>query len=485
MARTGSEYLDRLRSRPREVWLGGVRVDDVVNHPGLAGTARTIAELYDLQHRPEHRDQLLTGGVPRSFVLPRDAAGLQARDRAYRLVAEQTFGLLGRSPDFLDTAVAVLGAGADYFASFDPRFGENVRAYQRYVQDNDLFLTHALVSPQTDRSRSSAGQADELLHLGVVRETDEGLIVRGARMLATLGPLADELLVYSLPGLADGDERHALAFALPVDTPGLRMICRAPFDDGTRGGFDHPLSSRFDEPDALVVFDDVLVPWSRVFLTGDVSASNRMHEAVGLGPHLSHQTGARGVVKLRFAVAVANALAAAVRVDGFLPVQQRLADGVMAVDIAEGLLASALQGASDRGGVWTPAEAPLRTLRLFLADAYPKAISNLQVLGAGGLLMTPTEADFGSPIAADVHRYYQGAAGMPATDRVALFRIAYELTCDGFGQRQVQYERYYGGDPVRMAAQHYARSDKELTGRMVQRARELAGEPTDALVGTA
>ncbi|GAA1397543.1 4-hydroxyphenylacetate 3-monooxygenase, oxygenase component [Pseudonocardia kongjuensis] len=485
MARTGREYLDGLRSRPREVWLGGRRVDDVTTHPGLAGTARTVAGLYDLQHRADLRADLLADGVPRSLVPPRDAAGLRARDRAYRIVAEETFGLLGRSPDFLGTAVTLLGAGAGHFAAVDPRFGANVRAFREQVRDGDLFLTHALLPPQTDRSRDSAGQAEDLLHLGVHRETADGLVVRGARMLATLGPLADELLVYCLPGLRPGEERHALAFAIPVGTPGLRMICRAPFDDGTRGSFDHPLSSRFDEPDALVVFDDVLVPWDRVFLHGDVTASNRMYDAVGLGPHLAHQTGVRGLVKLRFAVAVAAALAEAVRVDTFLPVQQRLAEGVMAVDIADGLLTAALQGARDRDGVWTPAEQPLRTLRLFLAEAYPKAVSNLQVLGAGGLLMTPMQADFGSPIAADVHRYYQGADALPATERVALFRLAYELTCDGFGQRQVQYERYYGGDPVRLAAQHQARTDPAEGRRMVARARELAGEPVPALAGSA
>lgn len=484
MARTGSEYLDGLANRPREVWLGGQRVDDVAKHPGLAGTAKTVAALYDLQHRPELGPQLLRGDVPLSFHLPRDAAQLRARTRAYQLVAEESFGLLGRSPDFLNTAVTVLGAGSDYFSSVGPRLGENVRAYQRYVQDNDLFLTHALVSPQTDRSRSSAEQAEELLHLGVVRNTDDGLVVRGARMLATLGPLADELLVYCLPGLRPGEERHALAFALPVGAPGLRMICRAPFDDGGRNSFDHPLSSRFDEPDALVVFDDVLVPWDRVFLYNNVSACNEMYEATGLGPHLAHQTGVRGLVKLHFAVAVTTALAAAVRTDAFLPVQQRLAEGVMAVDIARGLLTSAEHGARDRDGVWTPDEAPLRSLRLFLAEAYPKIISNLQVLGAGGLLMTPTQADFSSPIAQDVLRYYQGAEGTPATERVALFRLAYELTCDGFGQRQVQYERYYGGDPVRMAAQHYQRSDLEQARQMVRRARELAGAPAGALVGS-
>ena len=127
------------------------------------------------------------------------------------------------------------------------------------------FLTHALVQPPTDRSKASADQAEEFLHVGTVRETSEGIVIRGARMLATLGPVADEVLVYNMPNLQPQDTKHALAFALPIDTPGLRQICREPFESGGRSAFDHPLGVHFEEPDAMMIFDDVFVPWDRVF----------------------------------------------------------------------------------------------------------------------------------------------------------------------------------------------------------------------------
>ena len=189
--------------------------------------------------------------------------------------AEATFGLMGRSPDYLNTVLVAFVDAPEFFAQGGAKFADNVQGYYRYCRDNDLFLTHAIVNPQIDRSKSSSEQADPFIHLGVVDQTREGLVVRGAKMLATHGPTADELLVYPLPGsLRSGEEQHALAFGIPTDTPGLRFICREPFDAGMQSEWDHPLGTRFEEPDAMAVFNDVLVPWERVFLHADVARGN-------------------------------------------------------------------------------------------------------------------------------------------------------------------------------------------------------------------
>lgn len=123
--------------------------------------------------------------------------------------------------------------------------------------------------------KNSHEQKDTYTHLGAVKETPDGLVVRGAKMLATLAPVTDEVIIYSFPGFAPGDEKYALAFAIPIDTPGLRIICREPMQDGQRSFFDHPLASRFEEMDALLVFDDVVVPWDRVFLYNNVEADQQ------------------------------------------------------------------------------------------------------------------------------------------------------------------------------------------------------------------
>lgn len=480
--RTGAQYLEHLQKTTREVWVRGERVNDVTTHPVFRRPIEQIARLYDMQHDERYADVLTrpgpNGPVAISFVPPRSHADLVARREAFTLWSEATLGLMGRSPDFLNTTVMAFADEPGVFGRLGQRYADNVQHYYEYVRDRDLFLTHALITPQTDRSKPASEQREEFLHMGVVEETSDGLIVRGARMLATLAPMADELIVYSLPGLRPGDEKHAAMFAIPIDTPGLRLITREPYDDGTRNSFDHPLSSHFEEPDSLVVFDDVLVPWDRVFMHGDVQLANAMYAETSLRQHTGHQTGARGLVKMRFATGVAMALSQAVKIDSFLHVQQRLGEAIAATEICDALLIAAEAGfETSSSGAVRPKFQALQTLRMHLATTYPKVIETLQTLGAGGLLMTPSAQDFDSPIAGDVAKYFQGADGLPALERVRLYKLAWDLCGDAFGQRAVQYERYYAGDPVRLFAGNYLGYDKTAAMRLVDQALALSEDP--------
>ena len=483
--RTGQQYIDGVQSRAREVWLRGQRVDDVTTHPAFRAQVQSIARLYDMQHDPAHTDILTytspTSGdrVGTAFMVSRTLADLRKRHAAFRLFAEATFGMMGRSPDFLNTTLLAFAEARDVFDRLDTRFGDNVTRYYEYVRENDLFLTHALITPQIDRSKSSFDQADAFLHMGVVRETSEGLIIRGARMLATLGPTADEVIVYNLPGLKPGDERHAMMFAVPMNTKGVRLICREPFDEGTRTSFDHPLASRFEEADALLVFDDVLVPWDRVFLHGNVTIANAIYPDTNLRNHTAHQTGIRGIAKLQTAIGVAIAVAEAVKANQFLHVQEMLGECIGSLELAKSCVVRAeVEYETTRSGSVRARFTPLQTLRGFLPRAYPRVIEVLQTIGAGGLLMMPTAADFASPIAADVEKYYQGAGGMAAQDRIALYKLAWDLAGEAFGMRQMQYERYYAGDPVRIVAGNYlAYEGRAELQAVVDRALALAGDP--------
>ncbi|MFI9616480.1 4-hydroxyphenylacetate 3-monooxygenase, oxygenase component [Streptomyces sp. NPDC052023] len=484
--RTGAQYIERLQKTPREVWIRGERVADVTRHPALRRPIEQIARLYDMQHDPAYAGTLTRPGprgpVGISFVPPRSYEDLVARRRAFHLWSEATLGLLGRSPDFLNTTVMAFADEPGVFARLGDRYADNVQRYLEYVRDNDLFLTHALVTPQNDRSRPSGEQGDAYLHMGVVEETADGLVLRGARMLATLAPMADELLIYSLPGLKPGQERHAAVFALPIDTPGLRLISRQPFDDGTRNTFDHPLSAHFEEADCLVVFDDALVPWDRVFLHGDVELANALYAETNVRQHTAHQTGVRGLVKMRFITGLMMRLAQAVGIDGFLHVQQKLGEAVAATEICRSLIVAAESEYERSGtGAVRPRFAPMQTLRMHLSTAYPALVQTLQTLGAGGLLMMPSAEDFTGPVGPDIERYYQGADGLRSVDRIRLYKLAWDLCGDAFGQRALQYERYYAGDPVRLFAGNYLTHDKDAAFRLVDRALELAGDPAAAV----
>ena len=389
--------------------------------------------------------------------------------------------MMGRSQDFLNTTLMALADGAEVFGRGGQRYADNIVAYYEYVRENDLFLTHALIQPQIDRSKSSAEQAEQFLHLGVVEEQADGVIVRGARMLATLAPVADEVLIYNLPGMRPGDDQHALAFALPIDAPGLRLICRQPYDNGDSNSFDHPLAANFEESDALVVFDDVLVPWDRLFVYKDVELANAMYGDTNLRQHTAHQTNVRGLIKVQLATGVAMSLAKSIKADQHLHVQQMLGEAVGYIELIKAsiLRAEVEHEITGNGSVRARFE-PLQTLRGFLPTVYPRVIEILQTIGAGGLMIVPGAADFQGGVAADVQRYFQGAEGLPAVERARIFKVASDLAMSAFGSRQVQYERYYAGDPVRLLAGNYKSYDKSQCDALVARATEMAGDPVPA-----
>lgn len=469
--RSGAAYLKGLQDG-REVWLAGERVADVTAHPGLRNASRTVARLFDLQCDPRWRDRLTfpspdTGDpVPLSYLLPRTPADLVRRRRAFEVVASATCGWMGRTTDYVNVQVSACAMAADYFTAIDPRFGENIVRYHAFARERDLCLTHTLISPQTNRASANAALPDPYIALGVVRETDAGLIVRGARMLATLAPFTDEIVV--LPGNPlqplPGEEQYALAFALPVATPGLRFVCRESFDL-ERSRFDHPLGSRFEEMDAMAIFDDVLVPWERVFTHGNVEMFNKFFPLTGLAQQYMHQVAVKNLVKCEFLLGVASLMVDTIGADGFPHVQAKLGELVDIVEVVRALLRAAEADARPGpGGYLTLAPEPISTLRDFFPRLYPRAIEIIQLLGAGGLMLTPSEADLAGPVGERIAPFYQGRDTAPA-DRVALFRLAWDAALSAFGSRQVLYERFFNGDPERL---HMARS------RLYDRARATA-----------
>lgn len=472
--RTGAQYIDGLRSRSPEIWLGGRRVTDIVDEDNFRQPIREIAKLYDMQHSPEYQDKITsicedTGErVSNAFIVPKNYEDLMKRRTLFEVWAEATFGLMGRTPDFLNTTVTSMASSPDFFAQYNPQWAENIQNYYKYIRDNDLFLTHALINPQNDRSKPSHQQKDIFTHLGAVEETSEGLVVRGSKMLATLAPITDEVIIYSFPGFRPGDERYALAFAIPIDTPGLRILCREPAQDGKRPLIDHPLASRFEEMDAVLVFNDVVVPWDRIFLYNNCEAANQLYSKTGLSQN-THQNGVRGLVKLKFATQVAARVADAIGVDGFLNVQTQLGELVQSVETIRALLRTAEREFEvNARGEAIPASIPLETIRGILPKAYPRAIEVIQTIGAGGLLLSPTANDYQHPeLREDFDKYYGGREGVSATERVQLFKLAWDLCGEAFGQRLVQYERYYSGDPVRKLGMFYSNFKKNNEFTMV------------------
>ncbi len=455
--RTGREYRERLRDG-RTVYVNGARVKDVTTYPPFQRTVDTIAALYDLQHDPAHQS-LLTYPSPKtghpvnlSFLIAETAEDVARRMRAEELRAEATFGLMGRLPDFMNALVTDAAVAAPFLSQREPRFGENIVRYYETCREQDLCLTHTLVDPQIDRSKGPAQQADPEAALHFVRETDRGIIVRGARMLSTLAPFADEIWVGPFYPRKPGEEAYALCFAIPMDTAGLKFLCREPYDAG-RSAFDRPVSSRFDEEDALAIFDDVLAPWERVFINGDLEASNSLL-VHGAGYALLQAT-IRGVVKLRFMAGLACRVGEAIGRAAAPHVQAQLGELVAKVEIANGLLRSAAQEvvAGRREGMSLRALAA--ALWVFIPETQVRAAEVIRQLSGSGLILTPTEQDFHNPeIAPYLEKYLQGRS-LGARERVQLFKLAWDMLGEQFGSRQLQYEWFYAGDPLFTRARFY------------------------------
>ena len=355
-------------------------------HPALKGGVETLAHLYDLQWR--HAEVALYDSpssgrkVSRAFMMARTHEELAGISRAMKVWQDYTHGMMGRVPDYISRAMTGYAAGAPFLAEADPRFGKNAVRYYEYLRENDLCLTHTLIPPQANRAVNSAKQADPFLAARIKEETDAGIVIRGCRMLATL-PISDEIMVFpsTLLKSPEEDAPYAFGFSIPNNTPGLRFICRESVDYG-RSHFDHPLGSRFEEMDAVVVFDDVFVPWENVLLYRDIKRCNEAYARTGAVAHMTHQVVVKNIAKCEFMLGLASLLVSSIGAEVFQHIQEKLAE------------------------IWIN----LETMKAFLRTA---------------------EVD--------------------AFDRVPLFRLAWDTAISAFGSRQVLYERFFFGDPVRMA----------------------------------
>jgi len=225
-ARSGSNYLSSLKKMNAEVWLGGERVGEVTSHPAFRNCARSIASLYDMQL--EHPEQMTYrtddgGRSGLSFIQPKSIEELRKRSRMMAAWANFSGGMLGRTPDYLNASIAAMAAARDFFTASDPRFGDNIANYYLEARKHDWCATHTLVNPRASRAQGWAGHSDEELALRLVERTGAGIIVKGARMLATLAPLSEELLVFPSTVLKaePAAETFALAFAIPCNAKGL------------------------------------------------------------------------------------------------------------------------------------------------------------------------------------------------------------------------------------------------------------------------
>ncbi|MBP2472556.1 aromatic ring hydroxylase [Crossiella equi] len=457
----GVAYLDSLRDG-RQVYVDGERVKDVTTHPAFANSARSIARLYDALHDPSTSD-VLTGPdehgtrTHRFFSPHYSSADLLASREAIAIWARLGYGFLGRTPEYKAAFMSGLGVNADYYGDY----ADNARSWYREFTEKALYLNHVIINPPLDRSRPIHEMADSFVH--AVRETDAGIVVRGAKMLATGSAITNASFVAPVASaeLARGKaEDFALVFFARMDNPGVKLICRTPYAARASSPFDYPLSSRFDENDAVLVLDDALIPWEDVLIHRDIERATGFYARSGFASLYNFQSSIRLAVKLEL---MAGLLAKGTRAngtDGFRGVQAAVGELVTMRDLVWALsTAMAHDTEPGPGTTVVPKLEHASAMRVHNAQIWDRVHELFETTLGGAPLVVPSSAqDLANPeIGPLIERFYRGATG-DAHGRIKLFKLVWDAIGTEFGGRHELYERNYSGnaEQVRLDALKWA-----------------------------
>jgi 4-hydroxyphenylacetate 3-monooxygenase len=460
MLRTGKKYIDDVKGRAT-VFIGGERVDDVTTHPAFRNAVQSVARLYDVTSDPARAAEL-TYEEPETgercnniFMRPRSRDDLAARRRTHEAWAETTWGLLGRSPDHVASFVTGMACKPDVFDMHDQGFSENILNYWRYIRDNDLYLAYAVVPPAgakgaeavaTPQARADA-KWGETAGLRVVKETDAGVVVSGFKILATAACLADEVLVGNVLPLPPGDEKFAITFALPVDTPGFKLMSRRPYEKLALSELDDPLAYRYDETDAVVYCDDVLVPWERVFAHDHIDTARAIFYDTPSHTLGNAQAHIRLLPKLRLILGIIKKVAEENGIAQLPAVREILFTLGVRVAMVEGLiLAQEVNPEQWPGGYVCQDRQTMYATMSWTMEYYPEFIQTVRELLGSHPFQQPADVSvYDNAESADIYTKFAMATPEDSIESYKLMRLAWDLVGSEFASRHSQYEMFYAG----------------------------------------
>ena len=484
MPRTGTHYLDGLRDG-RAVFIDGERVDDITTHPAFRESTRSVARLYDIASDPANADVMTAespyGGDPINVIhlIPRSREDLNVRRRGLRKWSESTFGTMGRSPDHVAAFFAGFAGNAGVFGRAGKQYAENVLNFHRKMCEEDLYLAYTIVPPQIDRSKPASEQADPHLYAGVKEERDDGIVVKGAQMLGTGAALADYIHLSTIFPLRPGDENYAISVVIPVAAPGVQIYSRRSYAEGATSVFDYPMSSRFDETDSLVVYDDVFVPWEHVFVYRDIDLTAAQWWETSSHVLGNLQAQIRFSTKLDFLTGIAHRVAEMNGIAALPPVQSSLGELAAHTSMVSGLVQGAEQNCQiDGEGVAHPGHAETYANMTLQSELYPKVLGMIRELCGGGLIQLPSSVeDLKSAEVAPVLERYVQSPGVTSEERVKLLKLAWDMVGSEFASRHLQYEMFYAGAPFVVKMRMFKNYDFERADQLVDAA--LAGYDLD------
>lgn len=472
MTRSAGEYLSSLRDG-RAIYINGEQVGDVTAHHAFRNLATSMAGLFDFANAPANRDLMTfdteAGRANRIWQLPTSYTELVERRAALEAWASLHGGFMGRAPDHVASCISGLYMGLDVFKAYDPARAAALESYYRYARDKDLYLTYVIINPQADRSKAAGEQADPFLTAGVVDRDAEGITVRGAKMLATGGVVADEVFVTTIQPMRPGEERYAMSFAIPINAKGLKLLSRKSYEDAAGAVFDNPLSSRFDENDSVLYFDDVKVPWDRVFVENSVEMCQKQFHATPCHVYQNYQAMVRLSVKLKFLAGLAHRIAETNGVTQFPQVREMLGQLAAETGMVSALVAAMEAKGGHVGPYFIPDRHTLYSAQVLTQQLYPHVVNTLRELAGGGMIMLPSSvADFANPEIAALIEKTQQSPKANSHDKVKFYKLAWDAVGSEFGSRHQQYEMFYAGATFVTKGHSYRTYDWAGADKLVQ-----------------
>jgi 4-hydroxyphenylacetate 3-monooxygenase len=448
--KTGAEHIRSLKDG-RTIYLDGELVGDVTEHKAFRNAVRSAAALYDYQARPENIERMTfkpdgaSRRVNRGWQMPKSYDEMVQRRKALQSWAALSCGFLGRSPDHLASSLVGQRMGIDVFRKHSEARAKAFEDYFDYASKADLFLTYVIINPQAERSKAWGEQEADLV-ARVVDEDSAGITIRGAKMLGTSSIMANEVFVANLQPLKPGEENLAFCCALPMNAKGLRVLSRKSYEANAVSIFDNPISSRFDENDALVYFDNVKVPWDRVFVYRDTDMCRaQFHDTPGHS-YQNYQAQIRLSVKVAFLAGLARRITEAIGTTKIPSVAEQL--GMMAAQV--GMVNSMLSGMEASGSQfkewWVPNKHFMYSAQVITQELYPRLIATIRDLAGGALIMLPSSVrDFANPEMRAIIDKTQRSASMDPEQKVKFLKAAWDAIGSEFGSRHTQYEMFYAG----------------------------------------
>ena len=453
MLLSGQEYLESLRDG-RCVYVGRERVEDVAAHPAFRNAARSFAAIYDRKRAPDQRALMVCEDDDDEYsaywLMARCRADLERRHEVHRRIASWSYGLLGRSPDNFPSYLSGLATRPELFESLRPGTGANLTAYYRKARREDLFLAHTVTNPQaTRRPKAFADAGRPTPTLRVTAEDDAGVRLNGLKMIGTSAVFCHATWVGNLQPVAPGQEKEAITCAVPLGTPGVSIWARKPYEKFAISEFDMPLTWRFDETDAAVLFEDVHVPWENVFLHDDVEMTRAIYTLTPGHSLANHQANIRFLEKLKLIVAVAHRIARMNNAADIPAVQGLMGELAAKLATLEGLIRGQILDCEEMvagSGYVTVNRRYMYAALHWCATNHSEICDRVRELMGGGPFQMPADSSvLADPALAEKFETYWSAPDQTAKDRMKLLRLAWDLLGSEFAGRHSQYEKFYAG----------------------------------------